>query len=506
MTIVLKSQYYCQSLNLTVEPDTGSDYFATSNYSSTDVILDESCLQALQTQLESRVARSPAEMTSLLQSFHSVIPVFYESFSLDSDKVLLGGVYARYLPCPTCQRCSGPYHFTSLSKEVKLVAGFSSNYYNVNDWQLSIPSSEVWSSLKRSDKGIRLSFTESHATVKVTLSQYCYNVNDREKDRLLWNSFLAEICHFKSGFNAICPSSKCKLLDLNLAYAIQWDIELEVENSPGTWPVNELYLFVNNAIISEDGYCQIPDIYWSQCPQGTMRLTALELHPFGVHYLPKLTCEPYTITFNFERHSIELLQNFYESCRLDPFSDEVTHAAGHILPHHFNLDTKERRRRSFTGYPRLHEYAKENTFSINNMISDDKSLDHYLGNYYDRRNHPLIFNSQLQNVLGLRESNSHLGIRPSRYWIFLAAAEVLPESLHWYDLRTTGHKFVYGEVNISPRYTELPSRAREFWSMAVHLGISVDEYLGRWEDYLASEDADPNLWWMIFPESFGTDE
>ncbi|KIJ36886.1 hypothetical protein M422DRAFT_260752, partial [Sphaerobolus stellatus SS14] len=90
-------------------------------------------------------------------------------------------------------------------------------------------------------------------------------------------------------------------------------------------------------------------------------------------------------------------------------------------------------------------------------------------------------------------------IRPSRYWTFLAAAEVLPESLRWYDLRTTGHEFTYGEVDINLRYAELPSRAREFWSMTVHLGISVDEYLRRWEDYLASKDAHPVLWWMIFP-------
>ncbi|KIJ28396.1 hypothetical protein M422DRAFT_270325 [Sphaerobolus stellatus SS14] len=485
--------------------DTGPDFFTASNYSSPDVIPDERDLQALQTQLESRVARSPAETTSLLQNFHSVIPVSYKSFPLDSDKVLVGGVYARYLPCPTCQRCSVPYHFTSSSKKIKLIADFSFHDYNVGDWKLYAASSEVWSSLKWSDKGIRLSFTESHTTEKVTLSQNFYVVNDRERDTLLWNSFLAEICHFKSRFDAICPSSKCILIAFNLAYAIQWCIELEVENSPGTWPVNELYLFVNNAIILEDGYCQVPDIYWSQCPQGTTRLTALELHPFGIHYLPKLTCEARAIRFDIERHSIKLLQKFYESCGLDPFSDEVARAVGPILPRHFNLDAKKRRRRSFTGYPRLHEYLKENTLSINYMILDDTPFYHYLGNYYSRHDRPLIFNSQLQNVRRLRESNSRLGIRPSRYWTFLATAEVLPKSLHLYDLRTTGHDIAYGEVNIDSRYAELPSRAQEFWSMSVRLGISVEEYLWRWEDYLASDDADPDLW-MIFPESFDTDE
>ncbi|KIJ36893.1 hypothetical protein M422DRAFT_260760 [Sphaerobolus stellatus SS14] len=492
-----------RSLNPTVEPDMGPDHFTTSNYSSTDVI-DKNGLNALHTQLESHVARNPAEKTALLQNFHSVIPVAYEFFPLDSDKTLLGGVYARYLPCPTCQRSSVAYHFTSSSKEVKLVAGFSSHDYNMDGWELSTASSKVRSNLKRSDKGIRLSFTESRTAEKMTLSQDCYAFNDRKRNTLLWNSWLAEICHFKSRFDAICPSSKCKLLALNLAYAIQWYIELEVENTPGTWPVNELYLFVNNALTSEDGNCQVPDIYWSECPQGTTRLTALELRPFGIHYLPKLICRVYTITFNFERYNIKLLQNFYKSCRLNPFSDDVARAAGPILPRHFNLDTKKRRRRSFTGYPRLHEYPKENTFSINNVIPDDEP-DHYLGNYYDRQNRPLIFNSQLQIVLRLWESNCRLGILPSRYWTFLAAAEVLPKSLRWYDLRTTGHDFTYGEINIDARYAELPSRAREFWSMSVDLGISVKEYLRRWEDFVASEDADLNIWWMIFPESFEID-
>ncbi|KIJ42269.1 hypothetical protein M422DRAFT_254674 [Sphaerobolus stellatus SS14] len=487
--------------------DTGSDFFTTSNYSSSDVIIDESRLQGLQTQLENYVARSPAETTSLLQNFHSVIPVVYDFFPLDSNKILLGGVYAQFLPCSTCQRCSILYPFTSSSNEQKLVAGFSSHGYNVDDWQLSIPSSEVWSSLKRSDKGIRLSFTESHTTEKMTLFQYCYAVDDRERDILLWNSFLTESCHFKLRFDAICQLSKCKLLALNLVFGMEWHIELEVENTPGTWPVNELYLYVNDAIISEEGYCQAPEIYWSQCPQGTTRLTALELHPFGIHYLPKLTCQCEAIHFNFKIHNIKLIQNFYQSCGLNAFSDEVARAVGPILPRHFNLgDAKKRRRRSFTGYLSLHEYPKENTFSINDVIPYDKPIGYYLGNYLGRLNRPLIFNSHLQNVLRLWESNARLGIRPSRYWTFLAAAEVLPESLRWYDLRTTGHEFAYGEVNVNLRYTELPSRAREFWSMAVHLGISVDEYLWRWEDYLASEDSHPVLWWMIFPKSFDTDE
>ncbi|KIJ36832.1 hypothetical protein M422DRAFT_260695 [Sphaerobolus stellatus SS14] len=140
-----------RSLNLTVEPDTGPDFFTASNYPSHDIILDESHLQALQTQLESCVARSPAETPSLLQNFHYVIPVGSVIFSLDSEKVLLGGVYARYLPCPSCPRGSAPYHFTSSYEKRKLIADFSFHDYNVCPWKLYTSSSKVWSSLKRSD-------------------------------------------------------------------------------------------------------------------------------------------------------------------------------------------------------------------------------------------------------------------------------------------------------------------------------------------------------------------
>ncbi|KIJ28919.1 hypothetical protein M422DRAFT_269705 [Sphaerobolus stellatus SS14] len=112
------------------------------------------------------------------------------------------------------------------------------------------------------------------------------------------------------------------------------------------------------------------------------------------------------------------------------------------------------------------------------LFSEMVDSDRNLGSYKDRMwCHPLLFSSPVKSVIGFWESNARLCINVAGYWIFLAAAEVLHKPLFWYDLRTTGHEFAYGKVNMDPKYNELPSWARGFWSMSVHLGITVEQYL-----------------------------
>ncbi|KIJ23629.1 hypothetical protein M422DRAFT_275751 [Sphaerobolus stellatus SS14] len=62
----------------------------------------------------------------------------------------------------------------------------------------------------------------------------------------------------------------------------------------------------------------------------------------------------------------------------------------------------------------------------------------------------------------LQELNQHLGTKVAKYWAFMAAPELLPESLKLYDLHTTGHNFEYGETGINQIYGELPSRCCNF--------------------------------------------
>ncbi|KIJ41541.1 hypothetical protein M422DRAFT_255451 [Sphaerobolus stellatus SS14] len=62
----------------------------------------------------------------------------------------------------------------------------------------------------------------------------------------------------------------------------------------------------------------------------------------------------------------------------------------------------------------------------------------------------------------LQEFNRCLGKKVAKYWAFMAAPELLPESLKLYDPCATGHDFEYGKTGIDPIYGEIPSRCWNF--------------------------------------------
>ncbi|KIJ42307.1 hypothetical protein M422DRAFT_254718 [Sphaerobolus stellatus SS14] len=90
---------------------------------------------------------------------------------------------------------------------------------------------------------------------KLTLSQYRNWASGTQlKPSLLWKSFLAEVCHIKAVFEAVRSCSGCKLARLDLALTMKWRFAIEVGNWSGTWPVNELYLFVDHLIQKPIGH------------------------------------------------------------------------------------------------------------------------------------------------------------------------------------------------------------------------------------------------------------
>ncbi|KIJ22344.1 hypothetical protein M422DRAFT_277262 [Sphaerobolus stellatus SS14] len=285
---------------------------------------------------------------------------------------------------------------------------------------------------------------------------------------------MAQLCHLQARLKNERSCFQCKLTSLRLMKGILWDLKIRLGNymkAAVTWPVDEIFLFIDNPEIFENGYIKRPNIYWSRCPEGNTRLTTLERHVFGVK-VPQLSCRCWGVTFDFEIHNIRPLQEFYESCGLDPFSDDVARAAGALLPRHLNLgSSKQKRRHSFT----VHK----------DMILDrDEFRDGLSRSHHYRRP---------KNVRILQESSSHLGIRVPVYWKLLAAAEVLPEYLRWYDLRTTGHEFEYGEVNMDPAYDELSSRYRDFMHECQYKGKSLDEMVREFwcdSDYDYDSDSD----------------
>ncbi|KIJ47706.1 hypothetical protein M422DRAFT_248712 [Sphaerobolus stellatus SS14] len=451
-----------------------------------DNILDEGILQALRIQFKGCAARrSQFETASLLRHFHNIIPISHDNLAFDSsvDGYHLGGVYAHYdQACQTCQGClciTNPTNSPWIPHTMQLVANFSLESCDFSSDNRTLYTFAEEYNLKHSitttNKGMRLSFTQSQWQTSETLVLRHYSSLNDGRRAQLYESFMAQLCHLKARLKNERPCFQCKLTRLELVSWICWYLEVRRGShmkAAVTWPVDEIFLFIDNPGISENGYIKKPKIYWSCCPEGSSRLTTLELHVFGVEN-PQLSCQCRVDIFNFETHNIKPLQEYYESCGLDPFSDDVTRAAGVPVPHHFNIgNSKQKRRHSFT----VHR----------DIIHDrDEFRDGRSDSYGYRRP---------KNVRILQESSFHLGIRVPRHWQLLAAAEVLPEYLRWYDLRTTGHEFEYGRVNMDPKYDELPSRCRDFKRESQFQGISLEEMVREfWYDSDYDYDSDSDL-------------
>ncbi|KIJ30248.1 hypothetical protein M422DRAFT_268216 [Sphaerobolus stellatus SS14] len=301
-----------------------------------------------------------------------------------------------------------------------------------NNWALYTSAEE--NNLKHSttSKGMRLSFTQfqwQKSDSFLLIHSSCLN-DDRSAQ--LRESFIAQLCHLNAKLKNERPCFQCKLTSLRLVSEIHWHINVQLGNHTKAAAEHLLVAL----------------------PARKSRFTALERHVFEVE-APRLTCSGMVNSFG---RNIKPLQELYEFCGLDPFSDDVARAAGVPVPRHFNIgNSKQKRRRSFTVHKDIIHDSDE--------FRDSRS-DFYRYSY-----------KRPKNVRILQEFNSRLGIRAPVHWELLAAAEVLPKYLHWYDLRTTGHEFEYREVDMDPKYDELPSRCRDFMREFQSEGKSLEEML-----------------------------
>ncbi|KIJ24625.1 hypothetical protein M422DRAFT_274552 [Sphaerobolus stellatus SS14] len=154
-----------------------------------------------------------------------------------------------------------------------------------------------------------------------------------------------------------------------------------------------------------------------------------------------------------------MFRDFYQSCGLNPFSNEVSNLLELPLPQHVKLEPKQlKRRHSFSAYQqkpsRRDKILQANEIDFKSAYRDlDDGMTSLL---------PFISNYLPEEYQLLQEFNRRLGTKVAKYWAFMAAPELLPESLKLYDLRTTGHDFEYGETRIDPVYGEIPSRCWNF--------------------------------------------
>ncbi|KIJ41690.1 hypothetical protein M422DRAFT_255305 [Sphaerobolus stellatus SS14] len=300
--------------------------------------------KALRIQFKGCTARrSQFETASLLRDFHNIIPISHTGLYLDSsvDGYHFGEVYVDY--DQAYQLCQGCLCITNRNSthRMQLVASFfleRRDFYPDN-WTLPISTKANNLKCSTTSKGTRLSFTQSQWQKSETLFLDHYSSLNDDRRAQLYESYMAQLCHLNAKLKNERPCFQCNLTSLGLVSSIFWNLEIRLGNhtkAAMTWPVDEIFLFIDNPEISENGYIKRPNIYWSRCPEGSTRLTTLELCVFGV-VVPQLSCYCGGAIFDFKIHNIKPLQEFYESLGLDPFSDDVARAAGALLPRHLNL-------------------------------------------------------------------------------------------------------------------------------------------------------------------------
>ncbi|KIJ51622.1 hypothetical protein M422DRAFT_243921 [Sphaerobolus stellatus SS14] len=84
-------------------------------------------------------------------------------------------------------------------------------------------------------------------------------------------------------------------------------------------------------ITDRSGCIHDPRVYWSTCPSGATTFTALEAYSFGIKYLPIVENIVYITRYVYHPER-DVLKHMYESCGLNPESDDVSKFMGFPVP------------------------------------------------------------------------------------------------------------------------------------------------------------------------------
>ncbi|KIJ27118.1 hypothetical protein M422DRAFT_271730 [Sphaerobolus stellatus SS14] len=335
------------------------------------------------------------------------------------------------------------------------------HHYQYHNWTTSDLEPAEWEACTHMTRGIQLKFDLSYwsdSTGSFRIS--CTQSLTQSKSLELLHASMAQLCHIKGTLENSFKgkSNSCNSQSLSLVTKLEWRIKVwKPVKRPNPPSVSELYLFIDDPVINQ-GHTEGPKVYWSKCPDGTTRITTLELYALGIEHAPVVWCKPMEI-LELNLDLVDMLRDFYQSCGLNPFSNEVSNLLELPLPQHVKLEPKQlKRRHSFSAYQQ--KLSRQDKILQANEI-DFESV--YF-NLDDGMTSLLLFVSDylLEEYQLLQEFNQHLGTKVAKYWAFMAAPELLPELLKLYDLRTTGHDFEYGETGINPVYGEIPSRCWNF--------------------------------------------
>ncbi|KIJ41588.1 hypothetical protein M422DRAFT_255512 [Sphaerobolus stellatus SS14] len=345
---------------------------------------------------------------------------------------------------------------------VRMLFPLESHHYQYDNWTAS-PYTEPaeWQVRTHMTRGIRLKFDLSYCPDSTgSFHIWCTQRLTPLKRLELFHASMAQLCHIKGIFKDLFPG-KCNsrnLKPLLLVTKLSWTVKVwKPVKRPNPPSVSELYLFIDDPVISQ-GRTEGPKVYWSKCPDGTARITTLELYALGIECAPVVWCEPEMI-LELNLDLVDMLRDFYQSCGLNPFSNEVSNLLELPLPQHVKLKPNQlKRRHSFSAYQQ--KPSRRDKILQENGV-DFKSVCCNLGDGTTSLL-PSVSDYLPEEYQLLQKFNRCLGTKVAKYWAFMAASELLPESLKLYDLRTTGDDFEYGETGIDPIYGEIPSRCWNF--------------------------------------------
>ncbi|KIJ26263.1 hypothetical protein M422DRAFT_272701 [Sphaerobolus stellatus SS14] len=427
-----------------------------------DNYISENTLRRIECQ-EERTLDPRKEATTLLRALFNIIP--YSTHDWHFRVEPRRAKHPLYLGVLYCDHHAGnDWDRTPMGKEpVSMLFPLESHHYKYHNWTTDwrVPEPAEWETRTHMTRGIRLKFDLSYwpdSTGSFPIS--CTQSLTPSKRFELLHASMAQLCHIKGiledSFLGKCDSHnlQCLLLVTGLKWTVKVWKPVKRPNPPS---VSELYLFIDDPVINQ-GHTEGPEVYWSKCRDGTTRITTLELYALGIERAPVVWCKP-TMTQGLNLNLVDMLRDFYQSCGLNPFSNEVSNLLELPLPQHVKLEPKQlKRRQSFPAY--------QQKLSHRDKILQANEIDF---DYFDLEDGegmssliPHISRYLPEEYEFLQEFNRHLGMKVAKYWAFMAAPELLPESLKLYDLRTTGHDFEYGETGIDPIYGEIPSRCWNF--------------------------------------------
>ncbi|KIJ41583.1 hypothetical protein M422DRAFT_255508 [Sphaerobolus stellatus SS14] len=430
-----------------------------------DNYISENTLRQIECQ-EERTLDPRKEATTLLRALFNIIPYLTHDWHFRVEP--RRAKHPLYLGVLYCSHHAGNgWDRTPMGKEpVGMLFPLESHHYKYHNWitDWRVPEPAEWQARTHTARGIRLKFDLSYcpdSTGSFRIS--CTQSLTPSKSLELLHASMAQLCHIKGiledSFLGKCDSHnlQCLLLVTQLVWTVKVWKPVKRPNSPS---VSELYLFIDDPVINQ-GHTEGPKVYWSKCPDGTTRITTLELYALGIEHAPVVWLEPWSIELNLDL--VDMLRDFYKSCGLNPFSNEVSNLLELPLPQHVKLEPKQlKKRHSFSTYQQ--KLSRRDKVLQKNEIDFKSLVYHHLNcgggmlsltQYY-------ISDYLPEDYQLLQEFNRHLGTKVAKYWAFMAAPELLPESLKLYDLHTTGHDFEYGETGIDPIYGEIPSRCGNF--------------------------------------------